>query len=79
MPWSPCSGCSTCLVSHTATDRRLPVATLGELLRPVGAAEWGHAESPYAEMVLPINREAIHHLAEVSPLRDLHLRRDSAH
>jgi len=56
------------------------VASLGEegLLRPVGAAEWGHAESPYAELVLHINREAIHHLAEVCLLRDLYLRENSS-
>ena len=50
------------------------VAGLGEdgLARPpCGPAEGPWAESPYAALVLHINRELIHHLAEVSLLRDL--------
>lgn len=52
------------------------VAALGEegLWRPVGSAEGPWAESPYAALVLHINREVIHHLAEVALLRDLYLR-----
>ncbi|MER7418999.1 DinB family protein [Micromonospora peucetia] len=51
------------------------VESLGEtgLARPCGAAEGPYAERPLAELVLHINREVIHHLAEVSLLRDLHL------
>lgn len=45
------------------------------LARPVGEAEGAFAERPMAELVLHINREAIHHLAEVGLLRDLYLRR----
>lgn len=41
------------------------------LARPVGEAEGPFAEHPMAELVLHINREAIHHLAEVALLRDL--------
>ena len=42
------------------------------------AAAWGLAEGPYAEhpmagLVLHVNREAIHHGAEVTLLRDLYL------
>ena len=50
------------------------VATLGEkgLARRVGPAEGLWAESPYADLVLHINREAIHHGAEVLLLRDLY-------
>ena len=40
--------------------------------RPVGDAE-PYPEAPYAELVLHIHREAIHHLAEVCLLRDLYL------
>lgn len=56
------------------------VAALGEdgLSRPVGEAEGDWAASPFAELVLHINRECIHHLAEVSLLRDLHLHRGGA-
>jgi len=50
------------------------VASLGEehLAQPVGEAEGHHATSPYAELVLHIHRELIHHLAEVCLLRDLY-------
>lgn len=50
------------------------IESLGEdgLRQPVGAAEPGHEDSPYAELALHINRETIHHLAEVCLLRDLY-------
>lgn len=50
------------------------VESLGEdrLARPVGEAEGDFAECTYAELVLHINRELIHHLAEVCLLRDLY-------
>ncbi|WP_219416879.1 DinB family protein [Pseudonocardia nigra] len=40
--------------------------------RAVGPAEGGFAERPMAELVLHINREAIHHGAEIALLRDLY-------
>lgn len=43
------------------------------LARPCGEAEGPYAEQPLAALVLHINRELIHHLAEVCLLRDLHL------
>jgi hypothetical protein len=39
--------------------------------RPIGPTEGPWASSPYASLVLHINREAIHHMAEVLVLRDL--------
>ncbi|POX37915.1 serine/arginine repetitive matrix protein 1 [Streptomyces sp. Ru73] len=53
------------------------VRGLGEegLARPCGPAEGEFAESPMAELVLHINREAIHHGAEIALLRDLYARR----
>ncbi|OIV36582.1 hypothetical protein BIV57_15625 [Mangrovactinospora gilvigrisea] len=42
------------------------------LARPVGPAEGPYAESPMATLVLHLNREAIHHLSEVSLMRDLY-------
>ena len=50
------------------------VAGLDEtrLASPVGPAEGPFAEYPYATLVLHINREALHHLAEVLLLRDLY-------
>lgn len=40
--------------------------------RPIGAAEGVFAERPYSALVLHINREVIHHMAEVLVLRDLY-------
>ena len=50
------------------------VESLGgaDLAKHVGDTEPGHENSPYAELVLHINREVIHHLAEVCLLRDLY-------
>ena len=50
------------------------VRTLGPdgLIRPCGPAEGPYADSPLAELVLHINREAIHHGAEIALLRDLY-------
>ncbi|TYB40055.1 DinB family protein [Actinomadura chibensis] len=51
------------------------VESLGEsgLARPCGEAEGPYADRPLAALVLHINRELIHHLAEVCLLRDLYL------
>ena len=43
-----------------------------KLAMPIGDAEGAFAAYPYAALVLHINREAIHHLAEVALLRDLY-------
>jgi hypothetical protein len=53
------------------------VTSLGEegLARPCGPAEGPFAEAPLADLVLHINREMIHHGAEICLLRDLYLRR----
>ncbi|SCK34196.1 DinB superfamily protein [Streptomyces sp. WMMB 714] len=60
---------------------RAGAESLGEsgLMRPCGAAEGPYAERPLAALVLHINRELTHHLAEVCLLRDLyaHTRRPS--
>ncbi|RAJ58372.1 DinB family protein [Streptomyces sp. Amel2xB2] len=52
------------------------VESLGEdgLARACGEAEAPYGERPLAELVLHINREVVHHLAEVCLLRDLYLR-----
>jgi len=42
------------------------------LARPCGPAEGPYAASPLAELVLHINREALHHGAEIALLRDLY-------
>ena len=53
------------------------VESLGEegLARPCGPAEGPFAGAPLADLVLHINREMIHHGAEICLLRDLYLRR----
>ncbi|MET1034841.1 MAG: DinB family protein [Arthrobacter sp.] len=53
------------------------VLALGDegLLRPCGPAEGPWAEAPLADLVLHINREAIHHGAEIALLRDLYAHR----
>lgn len=45
------------------------------LARPCGAAEGAYAREPMATLVLHINREVIHHGAEISLLRDLYAHR----
>ena len=50
------------------------VVSLGdeELAAPCGPSEGPFADAPMAELVLHINREAIHHGAEIALLRDLY-------
>ena len=48
------------------------------LARPCGAAEGPFAAYPLAALVLHINREMIHHGAEVCLLRDLYLRHEES-
>ena len=45
------------------------------LARPCGPSEGPYAEYPVAALVLHINREALHHGAEILLLRDLYRRR----
>jgi DinB superfamily len=49
------------------------------LARPCGPAEGPFAECSMAELVLHVNREVMHHGAEVSLLRDLYLREGAGH
>ena len=46
------------------------------LAEPCGPAEGPYAAMPMATLVLHINREVFHHLAEVALLRDLWAHRD---
>ena len=54
------------------------VRALGEdgLFRPCGASEGSFADEPMLALVLHLNREFLHHAAEVGTLRDLY--RDTA-
>jgi DinB superfamily len=49
---------------------------LDGLTQPSGPAAGPYAASPMAALVLHINREVIHHGAEILLLRDLYLRKD---
>ena len=53
------------------------VQSLGDarLARPCGPAEGPFAESSMATLVLHVNREALHHGAEIALLRDLYANR----
>jgi hypothetical protein len=48
-----------------------------DLLRPIGPAEGEWADQPMANLVLHINREALHHGAEIALLRDLYAWKES--
>jgi hypothetical protein len=47
----------------------------GGLARPCGPAEGPFAECPMARLALHVNREALHHGAEIALLRDLYANR----
>jgi hypothetical protein len=72
--WSPDAASALAAVDTAYQSWVKGVSGLDEsdLARPVGPAEGPFAELPYATLVLHINREAIHHLAEVLLLRDLY-------
>lgn len=56
------------------------VRSLGEegLARPCGPAEGEFAKDPMARLILHINREMLHHGAEIALLRDLYAHRSSS-
>jgi len=56
------------------------VRALGEdgLARPCGPAEGPFADEPLATLVLHINREALHHAAEILLLLDLYAQTNGA-
>lgn len=64
------------LLTDTKTTWVGHLRELGEdgLSRPCGAAERLYPDSPMAALILHINREFIHHAAEIQLLRDLYLR-----
>jgi hypothetical protein len=46
--------------------------TAEDLAKPIGPAEGPWADKPMLDLVLHINREVIHHGAEIALLRDLY-------
>lgn len=67
-------------LDRTHADWTRGVASLSpaDLTRPVGPAEGAWAEHPMADLILHINREVIHHGAEIALLRDLYANRTTA-
>ncbi|GGC92229.1 hypothetical protein GCM10011512_19130 [Tersicoccus solisilvae] len=60
---------------HAAWISSIGALTAEEQATPVGPAEGPFAESPMLALVLHINREVIHHGAEIALLRDLYAHR----
>jgi len=60
---------------YAAWTRGVEALDAEGLARPCGPAEGAYADSPLSDLVLHINREAIHHGAEILLLRDLHRNR----
>lgn len=60
---------------YAAWMRGVDALTPEQLGEPCGPTEGGFAERPLATLVLHINREVIHHGAEIALLRDLYAHR----
>lgn len=58
--------------SYAEWKRGVEPMTEDDLARPCGPAEGPFASYPFAALVLHLNREALHHGAEVALLRDLY-------
>ncbi len=75
MVWPATAAGALALLDETYASWSAGVRTLDpvRLAEPVGMAEGEFfADHPYAELVLHINREVIHHGAEIALLRDLY-------
>lgn len=59
--------------TYTAWITGVRSLSAADLARRCGAAEGPYADYPLSDLVLHINREAIHHGAEIACLRDLYL------
>ena len=76
--WPATAAAALAMTGQAYRQWRSGVQALGEdgLFRPCGPAEGPYSEEPLAVLVLHINREFVHHAAEVALLRDLY--RDTA-
>lgn len=72
--WPATADSAIAMVEREYRRWREGVQALGEdgLFRPCGPAEGAFSEDPMADLVLHINREFVHHAAEVALLRDLY-------
>lgn len=75
--WSPTAGPALAALDEVYAGWVAGVSALSaeDLERPIGEGEGPWAEHSYAELVLHIHREVIHHGAEVLLLRDLYRHR----
>jgi hypothetical protein len=75
--WSPHADAALAQLDEAYRRWVAGVSALGAdgLERPVGEAEGPWAQHSYAELVLHINREVLHHGAEILLLRDLYRHR----
>ncbi len=73
-PWSLRASEGLALLddAYEAWMRGVGALTVDELARPCGPAEGPWAEHSMLALVLHLNREAIHHGAEIALLRDLY-------
>ena len=62
--------------AHAAWTTPLRGLTDADLAKPCGPSEGPYGELPFAALLLHINREVIHHGAEIALLRDLYAARD---
>lgn len=72
--WPGTAAGALAILDQAYADWTAGVDSLGEdgLARPCGPAEGPFADAPMAALILHINREVIHHLAEVLCVRDLY-------
>lgn len=77
--WPPTAADGLALLDHHYEQWMRGLRSLGpgDLERPCGPAEGGFSNEPIAALVLHINRETIHHGAEIALLRDLYRARSS--
>lgn len=77
MAWPSTADSALALLDGQYARWMAGVATLDDegMAGPVGPAEGPWADHPYGSLVLHLNRETIHHGAEIALLRDLYARR----
>ena len=63
--------------AYAILDRRGTRTDDADLAKPIGPAEGPWADEPMIDLVLHINREVIHHGAEIALLRDLYAHTDT--
>jgi len=74
LPSTAADGLAFLTACHDAWIAGLTAAGEEGLSRPCGRAEPLYPEAPLASLVLHVNREFLHHAAEIQLLRDLYLR-----